>query len=119
MWEPEWRSDKRGRGGASRGALTPPERLHQGPLHPPLLGRTQLKSEPGVLSTRGTPRTMDVRVRRTGQVEVDDVIDVRDVETSRSDIRGDEYGVLARFEPDHLSVDIAFRKGLHDAVEPS
>jgi hypothetical protein len=95
----------------SRGALTPPERLHQGPLHPPLLRRTQLKSEPGVLSTRGTPRTMDVRVRRTGQVEVDDMIDVGYVETSGSDVRGDEYGVLAGLEPDDRSVSIVSCEG--------
>jgi hypothetical protein len=59
---------------------------------------------------------MDVSVRGTGQVEVDDMIDVRNVETSGSDVRGDEHGVLAGFEPDHGSVGIVLCERLRNGV---
>ena len=50
---------------------------------------------PDVADTAGTSDTMHVVIDVVGQVVVDHLGDVRDIETAGSDVGGDEDGALA------------------------
>ena len=62
--------------------LTSTKRLHQRPLHPLLLRCTQLQCETRVLCSSRSTTSVDIGVRRARQVEVDDVFDIGNIETS-------------------------------------
>jgi hypothetical protein len=79
-------------------ALTPSERLHQAPLHAPILRRDNLQCETRILRTRSTSRSVDVGIGGTREVEVDDVVDGGNVKTARGDVGGYQGAILARLE---------------------
>lgn len=79
-------------------ALTSTQTLHQSPLYTLLLGSTELECESWVLGTSRTSTSMNVRVSRAGQVEVDDMINRGNIETSSGNVCRDQDSVLGRLE---------------------
>jgi hypothetical protein len=78
--------------------LTLAQTRHQHPLHILLLGRHQLQRQSLGSSTSRTSRTMDVSIGGAGELEVHDVRDGGDVESTGGDVGGEEDGVGGRFE---------------------
>src|SRR5271155_1784563 len=59
-----------------------------------LLWHHQAESQAGFAHPGRPANTMDVGIRLIGEVEVDDVGDIRNVETSGGDVRGDQHLVV-------------------------
>lgn len=78
--------------------LTLPQTSHQHPLHVLLLRRDQLQRQSLRSRTGRTSRPVDVRVGGTGELEMDDVRDGGDVESTGGDVRGEEDGIGGGFE---------------------
>lgn len=80
------------------------ERSHEHPLHLLLLRSDKLQRQTGGAGTSRSARSMDVGIGSTRKLVVHDVRNRRDVESTRSDVRGEKDAIRRRFEPEERAV---------------
>ena len=73
--------------------LTSTKRLHECSLGPLLLGRAEQECKTRFLSTGRSTRSMDIRIGRSWEIEMNDMFDEGNIETPSSYIRCDQDSI--------------------------